>query len=522
MSDSISRRNFIKSTTLGACILQGGRARTKLNPRPNIVIIMADDMGFSDLNCYGSSIATPYIDRLAQNGMKFTQFYNCARCCPTRASLLTGLYPHRAGMGAMVDNQSGPDWPAYQGYLNDRCVTIAEALAPAGYHCLMSGKWHVGELKPHWPLDRGFKDYFGLIGGASSYFNPNFTEPPRNRKRVVAHNDEQITTFDTDFYMTDAIGNHAVRQLRQYAGKGQPFFQYVAFTSPHWPLHALAEDIERYRDHFKHGWDEERTRRCERMIGLGLIKPKWQLTPRDERIPAWQKEPNQGWQSQRMAVYAAQIDRMDQNIGKILRTLEESGEMDHTIIFFLADNGGCAEDKPDNVPGKRPGGADSFSSYGLGWAQASNTPFRRYKSWVHEGGISTPLIVHWRGQLPASLNKTYVGHVMDLLPTCLELAGAEYPNKGLSLDGKSLVAVLKKPSGQGHDTLYWEHEGNRAVRDKEWKLVWDRDVKRWELFNLEQDRTEQLDQSSTFPVKAKKLRQKWEAWAKQVGVRITV
>ncbi len=336
----------------------------------------------------------------------------------------------------------------------------------------------------------------------------------------MARNYDQIISFDDNFYMTDAIADHAVRQLQQSAGKEKPFFQYVAFTSPHWPLHALEKDIEKYQDHFKHGWDEERARRRERMLSLGLIQSHWKLTLRDERVPAWQEEPNQDWQIRRMAVYAAQIDRMDQNIGKILHTLEVNGELKNTIILFLADNGGCAENKADNVPGKMPGGPDSFQSYGIGWAQASNTPFRRYKSWVHEGGIATPLIVHGPGRVAAALNNDYVGHVMDLMPTCLELAGAEYPKNRQPLDGKSLAPAFKKQNGKGHERLYWEHEGNRAIREKEWKLVWDREVKRWELFNLEQDRTEQVDQSEVHPDKVKKLEKEWENWAKELGVKM--
>ena len=308
--------------------------------RPNIVLIMADDMGFSDIGCYGSEIRTPNLDGLAARGIRFTQFYNTARCCPTRSSLLTGLYAHQAGVGHMVSDRG---FPAYQGYLNDRSVTIAEALRPAGYTTLMAGKWHVGEDRPHWPVDRGFDRYFGLISGGSNYFR---LDPGRQ----MALDNQPYTPPAEGFYMTDAFTDHALGFLDQAAAKTQPFFLYLAYTAPHWPLHALPEDIARYRGRYRMGWDALRIARHRRMIELGLVDRRWPLTPRDSRAPAWGEITDQEMRDLRMAVYAAQIYRMDQNIGRVLERLRAIGAEENTLVLFLADNGGCAEEVNRGAP----------------------------------------------------------------------------------------------------------------------------------------------------------------------------
>ncbi|UCD27315.1 MAG: arylsulfatase, partial [Planctomycetota bacterium] len=387
--------------------------------RPNIILIMADDMGFSDIGCYGSEISTPTLDRLASNGLRFTQFYNTARCCPTRAALLTGLYQHQAGIGHMVGDYG---FPSYQGYLNHRCVTIAEALKGGGYQTLMSGKWHVGEERPHWPTDRGFDRYYGLISGGSNYFR-------LDSNRQMAVDDQPYLPKGEDFYMTDAFSDNAVNFIDEYGREDKPFFLYLAYTAPHWPLHAWPEDIARYRGKYTIGWDELRKRRHKKMIDMGIVDVSWPLTPRDERVPAWANIPEEKrdmWDL-KMAVYAAQIDRMDQGIGKILAKIREIGELDNTLIMFLADNGGCAEIINRGKRGAPPGHRDSFTSYEIGWANASNTPFRLYKHWVHEGGISSPLIVHW----PIVIKKPNIthqpGHLIDIMATCLDVAGVEYP-----------------------------------------------------------------------------------------------
>ena len=481
--------------------------------RPNIVIIMADDMGFSDLGCYGSEIRTPNIDALAAGGLRFTQFYNTARCCPTRAALLTGLYPHQAGVGHMTSDRNRP---AYRGFLNDRCVTIAEALRQAGYRTLMTGKWHVGEARPHWPVDRGFDRYYGLVSGGSNYFR---LDPGR----IMARGDQPCSPSGERFYLTDAFTDAAVEFLDGQGGSDKPFFLYVAYTAPHWPLHAWPEDIARYRGKYKIGWDELRRRRHARQIELGLVEARWPLTPRDSEAPAWADAPNKDDLDLRMAVYAAQIDRMDQNVGRIVAKIRQLEQTDNTLIMFLSDNGGCAEVVDHGKPGVPAGDKDSFLSYGLPWANASNTPFRLYKHWVHEGGISTPLIAHW----PAVIRQhggitSQVGHVIDLMATCIDVAGAEYPASFhekpiIPLEGKSLLPTFRGQQRAGHDAIFWEHEGNRAVRQGKWKLV-SRYPGKWELYDLEADRTELHDLAADHPDKVKELTSLYDRWAQRAGV----
>jgi len=502
-------------------------------PRPNIVIILADDLGFSDFGCYGSEIATPNIDRLAANGTRFTQFYNTGRCCPTRASLLTGLYSHQVGIGHMVEDRGSP---AYRGDLGRNGVTIAEALKPVGYRTAMSGKWHVasaldGKNKDSWPRQRGFDRFYGLLGSVRSYYDP-----------PTLTDDNTLIRAGKDFYLTDAITDHAVASIAEMSKEKAPFFLYVAYTAPHWPMHAKPEDIAKYKDKYKHGWDTLRKERHERMIDMGLVKKEWGLTPRDTGVPAWDKETDKDWQAMRMAVYAAMIDRMDQGVGRIRKQLKDSNRDDNTLILVLADNGGCAEEmtaewrnrfpektrdgtptKVGNDPKVMPGPEHVFQSYGLGWANASNTPFRLYKHWSHEGGIATPLIAHW----PATIKKPAIthqpGHLIDIMATCLEVAGAEYPKKHgdhaiTPLEGKSLLPIIQGKTRPGHDALFWEHEGNKAVRMASWKLV-SRHPDAWELYDLDADRTEMLNLASKQPDRVKEMAAKYAAWADRVGVR---
>ncbi len=499
---------------------------------PNIVLILADDLGFSDLGCYGSEIATPNLDRLAANGLRFTQFYNTARCCPTRASLLTGLYPHQVGVGHMVEDLGRP---AYRGDLSRRAVTLAEVLRPAGYRTAMAGKWH---LTPYsaadrhgWPLRRGFERFFGLIGSVRSYYDPP----------TLARDDQPVRPGE-GFYLTDAITEQAVAYLDELGKGKEPLFLYVAYTAPHWPLHAPAADVARYRGKYRGGWDALRRQRHRRQIEMGLVDPRWPLTPRDPAAPAWEDAPHKDWQDARMAVYAAMIDRMDRDVGRVVDKLRDIGRLDDTLILFLSDNGGCAEDLPGdmprtafpaktrdgrpakvgNDPAVEPGPDGVFQSYGLPWANASNTPFRLYKHWVHEGGIATPLIAHW----PAVIRKPAIthapGHVIDIMATCLDIAGAEYPRQHagqdiLPLEGKSLRPILEGTGRAGHAAIYWEHEGNRAVRQGKWKLV-SRFPKGWELYDLEADRTELHDLAGDHPEKVKELAALYDAWARRCGV----
>jgi len=501
-----------------------------MNRRPNILLILNDDMGYSDLGCYGGEIRTPTLDRLAADGLRFTQFYNTARCCPSRASLLTGLHPHQADVGHMVGDD-GID--GYRGDLSRRAVTIAEALRPAGYRTTMSGKWHVAHSLTdpgNWPNDRGFDDHYGIINGADSYYDPMYLK--RNGAGVRA---------EDDYYLTDALSDEAVRQIREHVAQypDQPFFQYLAYTAPHWPLHAREEDIARYRGCYDEGWDALREERLQRMIELGILDPGSELTARDPTQPPWEEAEHKAWQVRRMEVYAAQIDRMDQGIARVIAALEATGQLDNTLILFLADNGGCAEEitadwnwgqttrggdpvRVGNDPSVMPGAEDTYQSYGVPWANASNTPFREYKHWVHEGGIATPLIVHWpagiadRGELrcaPAQLP--------DIMATCLDIAGVEYPEEYNGhaiqpLEGFSLRPSFEKDEPV-RETLYWEHEGNAAVRRGRWKLV-RKHPGPWELYDMDTDRSELHDLAARYPDKVSELETLYEDWTKRCHV----
>ena len=510
--------------------------------KPNIVLILADDMGYSDIGCFGSEISTPNIDRLASQGLRMTQFYNASRSCPTRASLLTGLYQHQAGVGDMVNNLG---YPAYQGFLNDKCVTIAEVLRQNGYSTLMSGKWHVGSIPEVHPLKRGFDRYFGLIEGAGSYYKPIAYRPNMKPVRWML-DDKDFFPPDTGFYFTDAVGDYAVEFLKERNTADKPFFLYMAFTAPHWPLHALPEDIEKYRGKYMTGWDKLREERYNRMLELGIIDGTVKLSPRDVRSPLWDTlsdEAKKLWDL-RMAVYAAMIDRMDQNIGKLVKYLETTGELNNTLIIFLSDNGGCHESTRSQaaflkVKGET-GSPDSFDAYEYPWANASNTPFRMYKHWVHEGGIAAPFIAYFPKLVKPGRIDTSPAHIIDIMPTIVELTGANYPDKIVDLsgldnpgilkerdivpmEGISLVPVLKGKNLKRKTPIFWEHEGNRAVRAGDWKLVsaYDNGKKRfleWELYNLKEDRSELNDLSEKYPGKKAEMIQAYEKWAERVGV----
>jgi arylsulfatase A-like enzyme len=516
--------------------------------RPNIVLILVDDMGFSDIGCYGSEISTPNLDALAAGGLRFSQMYNCARCCPTRASLLTGLYPHQAGVGHMVGDGGTR---AYQGYLRDDCVTVAEALGAGGYRTLMSGKWHVGgpyqgNRPDTWdpgsaghpiPVQRGFDQHYGMLGGGGSYFRPPY----------MVRDDHLIETEGDDYYLTDAISDEATLMIETAAGEPEPFFLYVAYTAPHWPLHALPEDIARYRGEYRRpGWDGVRTARHEELKGQGILSPEWEITARDVSAQAWGDVEAKDWEDLRMAVYAAQVDRMDQGVGRITGKLQELGITEDTLVLFLSDNGGCAEflaeesnlkqpfryDTPTrdgrpmrigNTPTIDPGAADTFASYDLPWANASNTPFRLYKHWVHEGGISTPLIAHWPNGISASGLAHQPRHVIDLMATCLDAAGVPHPGErhGVavsSLEGESLLPAFQGRDRERERPIFWEHEGNSAVRDGIWKLV-RRHPGPWELYNMERDRTETQDLATSEPGRVQAMVAMYDEWAQRCEVR---
>ena len=556
-----TRRDFIKAMGLPVAALAAPgcaaspRLQAKNYRRPNIILIMADDMGYSDIGCYGSEINTPNLDGLAAKGVRFTQFYNTARCCPTRASLNTGLYQHQAGIGHMTSDKG---YDAYRGDLNTSCVTIAETLKQAGYSTYMSGKWHgTKNIKPdgpkhNWPRQRGFDRFFGTIHGAGSFYDPN----------ALTRDNTQIVP-GKDFYYTDAISDNAAMFIAEHKARSgdAPFFMYVPYTAPHWPMHALPKDIAKYKGRYDGGWDELRAERHKRMIKMGLVKKKWKMTGRDEAAPAWADTKDKEWFARRMEVYAAMVDSLDQGVGRIIAQLKKTGDFENTLIFFLADNGGCAEEygsrgdvKPDpSKPvvlkpmgadelqtrmqpthtrdgrpvrtgyGVMPGPADTYIAYGKPWANASNTPFRRYKHWVHEGGISTPLIAHWPAQIKSKGELRHQpGHLIDIMATCVDVARAEYPseykgNKITPMEGKSLAPAFgNKPIER--EAIYWEHEGNRAVRRDKWKLV-SRHPGGWELYDLEADRTELNDLSQKRPEKVAELKAMYESWAKRCGVQ---
>jgi arylsulfatase len=532
---------FLKRITI-LLALSGAVALSATDDRPNVIIILADDMGFSDIGAYGGEIETPTLDRLAAGGMKFSRFYNSARCCPTRASLMTGLHPHQTGIGWMTNPPQerrmdhGPEFPSYRGFLNRDCVTLAEVLGESGYATFLAGKWHLGiHDKSRWPLQRGFDKFYGNLPGASNFFTP---KAPRG----ITYQNEPVenpeSTTDRRYYTTDAFTDYAMKFIREEASADdRPFFLYLAYTAPHWPLHAHQEEVQKYVGKYMAGWDQLRETRLQRQRELGLIDADWELSDRsfktwDEMSPEKQREMNL-----RMANYAAMVDRMDQNIGRLVEDLEAAGKLENTLILFLSDNGACQEG------GRLGGKTDPFdlatweATYGAGpaygevWANASNTPFRKFKHFTHEGGISTPFIAHWpRGITPRSGWYGEPATLIDLAPTLYELAGATYPEEFNGrpippLPGKSLTPAFAGRSLARGEPLFFEHEDNAAVLDGKWKLVGSKvsvpgevDATKWELYDLEADRTETNDLIGKHRKVADKLAQRWADWAEGVGV----
>lgn len=486
--------------------------------RPNIIFILADDMGYSDIGCYGGEIQTPNLDKLASNGIRLRSFYNNARCCPTRATLLTGRYPHEVGMGDMVTLPKSKTEPGpYQGFLDSRYATVAEELKKAGYNTYMSGKWHVGEREEHWPLKRGFEHYFGLISGASSYYE---IVPQEKGKRRVVQDSTDYPIPATGYYMTDAFTDHAVQYLNDQKAShpANPFFLYLAYTAPHYPLHAPEEDVRKYEQLYAQGWDLIRKKRYARMQELGLVDARYHLTERPAEIPEWDKIPNKKNWIRKMAVYAAMVDRMDQNIGRLIRTLKANGQYENTLILFLSDNGGTNENvsaRNLNDSTKQIGEKGSYVTYDAPWANVSNTPFRKYKKFLHEGGMITPCIIQWPARIrPVKGYSAITGHVMDLVPTALSLAGIPAQD----LPGQSLERIWKQQQ-TGTATYYWEHEGNRAIRKGKWKMVKDMEDPAWELYDLSKDPSETHDLAAAYPAFVKELDAAYEQWAKRVGVK---
>ncbi|MDR1860035.1 MAG: arylsulfatase [Bacteroidales bacterium] len=548
--------------------------------QPNIILIMSDDMGFSDIERYGGIIRTPALNRLADNGLSYRQFYNTARCCPTRASLLTGLHPHQAGIGHMMEDR-GQD--GYRGELNARCITIAQALKPAGYKTYAVGKWHVThDLRPdgdrhNWPLQRGFDRYYGIIGGAASYFDP--ANLCRDNRIITPYTDPEYSYPQADerYYLTEALGDNAAKFIREHAVANgrQPFFMYVAFTAAHWPMQAPERYVRPYHGKFDKGWDVLRQEKVAAQRRKNIIDKRWTLAT-DSTLPSWNAVENKEFETRCMEVYAGMISCLDHNIGKITEQLRQSGLLENTLIFFLQDNGACAEtvgraapphnhtvpegeeyhvmagselqryyqpwQTRDGLPVRRgygvlPGAADTYIAYGKGWAHYSNVPFREYKHWVHEGGIATPLIVHWPAVIrtKGAIRQT-PGQLPDIMATIIDVAAAEYPESFNGVEITPLAGASLRPTfdadAESARYLFWEHENNKAIRQGKWKLVYKftqntpyQDIDSptpyhlWELYDMTADRTETRNVAALYPQKVKQLADEWERIAWQSNVK---
>ncbi len=496
----MNRRTFLKAAGLAPAALAGRRwvraAEAKDGDRANVVVILVDDLGFSDLGCYGGEIQTPNLDRLASRGVRFSQFYNTAKCGPTRATLLTGLYYQEVGFRAMRN-----------------AMTLGEAMKRAGYFTAMSGKWHLDRE----PTDRGFDRYFGHLSGATNFFTGD------NSFRL---NGKRFKVPETGFYTTDAMTDYAVRFLDEAKASGKPFLLYLAYNAPHYPLQAPKEEVEKYRGKYMCGWDEIRSRRHARQLEMGLFARPWELSPRPGDVPAWKDvdAEKKDVEDLRMATYAGMIDRVDQNVGRLMGHMDKLGVADNTLVLFLSDNGACPfqRSKRTHLPPWDPG---SYWTYDQKWAHACNTPFRRYKQNQHEGGISTPLIAHWPDGITAEAGSVchQPGHLIDIMATCLDLAGSDYPGRHgeqtlKPLRGKSLLPNLQGRRRDGHDTLYFQFANNRAVRRGRWKLVSARGGP-WELYDVDVDRSELDDLADARPELAAELAKAWDDWAGEVGAR---
>ena len=465
--------------------------------RPNIILIMADDLGFADIGCYGSEIKTPNLDKLASDGLRFTEFYNTAKCHSSRVSLLTGLYCDQAG-GAKLN----------------RGATIAEVLGASGYVTNMVGKWHLSQQ----PTDFGFQRYWGHLSGATNFFTGD------NSFRLNGENWPVPETLNgRPFYTTHAIADFGLRFMEEASKQDKPFLLYTAFNAPHYPLQAPEAEVKKYDGRYDGGWDQLRKERHQRQLASGLLPAKWKLSPRPDHVPAWKSlsEKERQWEADRMEVFAAMVDVLDQNVGRYVEFLEKKNLLDNTLILFCSDNGACPFER---TRGRylKPWDPKSYWTYDASWAHAGNTPFRLYKQNQHEGGISSPLIVHWPAGLktsPGSItNQT--GHLIDFMATFVDLAGAKYP-KNIGdrqidpLQGKSLLPIFQGKKREPHETLYFHFGTDRALRQGPWKLV-SAKLGKWELYNLLQDRTELHDVAAEHPARVKTMAAEWFRLAKDV------
>lgn len=516
------RQNVIAAIIFAFVWLAGIAVTGGEETRPNVVVVLVDDMGFSDIGCYGSEIETPNLDALAANGLRFRQFYNTGRCCPTRAALLTGLYSHQAGIGHMTGDYKHP---GYRGFLNDQCVTLGKVASQAGYLSAITGKWHVGHNdKSNWPIARGFDRFYGIPEGGGFYFQVKQGRSIVLNEEVVASPEKPLPD---GWYSTDAWIEYGLKFVDEAIAEKKPFFLYVAHNAPHFPLQAPAEDIARYRGRYKEGWGKLSRERRARQIEMGLIDSSWKPAPRPKDVKLWKllDAEKQDRFDHMMAAYAACVHRMDKSIGDLVQGLKERNQFENTLILFMSDNGGCAESGPQGRSIGDPTTADSNWFCGKSWAWMQDTPFRKFKHYNHEGGIATPLIAHW----PAKIKdhgkfRDQPAHVIDIMATLVDVTGGGYPKFAggkeiLPYEGKSLLPAFDdKPLDR--DTIYWEHEGNAAIRQGDWKLVRLGAKNPWELYDLAKDRTESNDLVEAKPDLAKHLEEKWLTWAKRCNVAV--
>jgi len=529
MGHAMKNTVLVITFSFGLYLALPAAAAEAAGQRLNVLLILCDDLGYSDLGCYGGEIQTPNLDRLAADGMRFTQFYNCAVCVTTRSALLTGLYPRQARRPRLLAN----------------AITLGEAMRQAGYATSLTGKWHLGSEAPLRPIDRGFDEYYGVLDGCCNFFNPAKQDPlfyNGGRFRPFAHNGRRITEFPEGYYTTDAFSDHAVKTIQRFAQGDKPFFVHLCYTAPHFPLHAFDEDIERYRGKYSDGFHAMRERRHQRQAEMCLFASTPKLSAAENKkgdyrydydVPNWQTLPTaeRKREEARMETYAAMVDRMDRGIGRVLAALKESAVADSTVVVFLSDNGGCAT-WPNHGQGQEKGfikynkgiavgDSRGYEFVGKGWGWAQNSPFRQFKGWCYEGGIATPMIVRWPGTVAPGSITHQVGHVFDFMPTLLELAESKYPsefkgNELLPLEGKSLLPIFRGRKRDGHASLSWELFGNRAIRQGDWKLVWGASEKTWELYDLKADRSETDNLATQFPERVTAMARDWEAWIERV------
>ncbi|MFV0390907.1 MAG: arylsulfatase [Paludibacteraceae bacterium] len=518
----------LKVSSLNFSIFCGFISSTSIShaERPNVIILLADDMGYSDIGCYGGEIPSPNIDKLAENGIRFRNFYNTSRSCPTRASLLTGLYQHQTGVG-MMTTEAGNDFnfgvDGYRGFLNKNCVTIAEVLKEAGYHTYMTGKWHLGsDTYDKRPLQRGFDKFYGSYQGAFSYFDPK-------GNRCLIDGADTINA-PKGFYSTDVFTDKAIDFIDSRKDE-EPFFLYLAYNAPHWPLQAKEEDIEKFVGKYKRGWDVLRQERFRRQQKLGIFDKRTKLSERDERVRPWEfvDETQKNESDYRMAVYAAQVYAVDYNVGKLITYLSETNQLDNTLILFLSDNGACAEPYHEFGGGKQaeindPNKSGAIS-YGIGWANLSSTPFRLYKNNATEGGIMTPFIAHWPAKIKSQKGKLtkVTGHILNIMPTILEATGVSYPqdykgNKIQPLEDVSLLPTLTAGKQATLEYHFFEHSNNCAVIKDDWKAISRVGSNKWQLYNLKNDRTETNDVANLYPHIVDDLSEQWQEWAIRCNV----